>query len=116
MAVDPSEKCRAAAQDAVAAPPRRVIAIGASAGGVEALRVVCAGLPADLTAAVLVVLHGSPARTSLLPEILQRRCGLPVVRASDGDRLLAGRVYVAPSGRRLIVRPGDLQVSCPAPA
>ena len=55
----------------------RLIAVGASAGGVESLRRLVAELPADLPAAVAVVLHLSPASPSLLPQILSRAGPLP---------------------------------------
>jgi len=83
-----------------------VIAIGASAGGVEALCEVVAGLPADLPAAVFVVLHVSARTPSVLPRILGRHCALPVAHPRDGERIEAGRVYVAPSDYHLLVR-GD---------
>jgi two-component system chemotaxis response regulator CheB len=54
-----------------------VIVIGSSAGGVEALRRLCAGLPADLPAAVLVVQHLSPSARSVLPQLLARVGPLP---------------------------------------
>jgi two-component system chemotaxis response regulator CheB len=78
-----------------------VIVMGASAGGVEALRTVVAGLPADLPAAVLVVLHLSPGGLSVLPQILDRHTGLTVVAAEDGAVAAAGTVYVCPPDRHL---------------
>ncbi|MDX6732942.1 MAG: CheB methylesterase, partial [Baekduia sp.] len=55
-----------------AVPGTRLIVIGASAGGLQPLLTVIAALPADLPAAVLVVMHVSPTATSRLPEILAR--------------------------------------------
>ena len=63
-------------------PPRHVIAIAASAGGVEALRAIVAGLPEDLDAAVCVVLHIPSTGRSLLAPILDRAGPLRTVLAA----------------------------------
>src|SRR5438105_1193476 len=88
-----------------------VIAVGASAGGVDAISTVVAGLPADLPAAVLVVLHVSPRGKSVLPHILSSRGPLPARHAADGERLEAGTVYVAPPDQHLVVQPGRVRVT-----
>ena len=88
-----------------------VIAVGASAGGVDAISAVVAGLPADLEAAVLVVLHVSPRGKSVLPHILSSRGPLPARHAVDGERLEPGRVYVAPPDQHLVVEPGRVRVT-----
>jgi two-component system chemotaxis response regulator CheB len=49
-----------------------IIVVGASAGGIEALRVLAGGLPADLPASLFVVLHTSPESPAMLPNILDR--------------------------------------------
>lgn len=85
--------------------------VGASAGGIEALRRLCAGLPPGLPAAVLVVLHVSPRSPSLLAEVLGRNAGLPVRAARDGEDILPGRVYVAPPDRHLLVAGGRLSLT-----
>ncbi len=90
----------------------RVVALGASAGGVEALSTVVSGFPRDLPAAVLVVLHVSSWGTSVLPDILTRRGPLPARHAVDGEPLLAGRVYVAPPDRHLTVVAGAVGLTC----
>jgi two-component system chemotaxis response regulator CheB len=82
---------------------RGVVAVGASAGGVEALTHVAAGLPADLPYAVVVALHLPPSAPSVLARILDRNGPLPAVSASDGDELTAGRIYVAVPDRHLLV-------------
>jgi two-component system chemotaxis response regulator CheB len=75
-----------------------VVAVAASAGGVQALSEMLAGLPADFSAAVVVVQHLDPNHRSHLVEILGRRTRLPVVQARDGDRLEPGLIVVAPPG------------------
>src|SRR5438067_2443476 len=75
---------------------RGIVVIGASAGGVEALRTLVAGLPIDIDAAILVALHIPPFAQSTLPAILNRAGALPAAQASDAEPLRAGRIYVAP--------------------
>jgi two-component system chemotaxis response regulator CheB len=91
-------------------PGRDIVVIGASAGGVEALRELIGLLPGDLPAAVLVVLHVGRTR-SMLPKILQRSSRLPVVHAEDGDSVERGRVYVAPPDHHLVLVDGRLGLS-----
>jgi two-component system, chemotaxis family, protein-glutamate methylesterase/glutaminase len=87
---------------------RDMIVIGASAGGVEALQVICAGLPADLDAAILVVLHSSPSSGGLLPQILSRAGLLPAVHPTENERVKKGRIYVAPPDCHMIVNGGRI--------
>jgi two-component system chemotaxis response regulator CheB len=88
-----------------------IIVIGASAGGIEPLIDIMRHLPADLPAAVCVVVHFPATATSLLPQILQRAGPLPAVQAEDGQRLQSGHVYVAPPDRHLLVRNGGIALS-----
>src|SRR5215212_6592284 len=92
-------------------PPSRVIGVGASAGGIEALRRLLGGLPAGLEAAVCVVLHIPARGPSVLAHILDRAGPLPVTTASDGEPLRAGHVYVAPPDCHLLVRRDHLELS-----
>src|SRR5205085_9490841 len=85
---------------------RDVVVVGASAGGVEALRDLVGGLPADLPAAVLVVLHLAPTSRSALPVILRRASDLPVQHAEHGEPLKPGKIYVAQPDYHLLVRDG----------
>ncbi len=89
-----------------ATTPRALVVVGASAGGIEALRELVAGLPADLPAAVLVVVHVPPTGTSALPVILGRRGPLTARHAEDGDELRAGELLVAPPDHHLVVIEG----------
>ncbi|GAA4940513.1 two-component system chemotaxis response regulator CheB [Actinomycetospora succinea] len=88
-----------------------LIGVGASAGGVEALLDLAEGLPADLPAAVFVVLHQLPTAPTVLPNLLGRRCALPVEHGRDGAVVERGRVYVAPPDHHLLVHDGRLVVS-----
>jgi two-component system chemotaxis response regulator CheB len=92
-------------------PAPTVVAVGASAGGVEALTTLAGGLPEDLDAAVCVVLHLPAAAESRLAHILSRAGPLPAVQARGGERLVSGRIYVAPPDRHLAVRGSHLLVT-----
>lgn len=96
-----------------AEPPRRggVVAIGGSAGAIASLQKVLGGLPRDLRAPVLVVLHLDQDHPSHIAAILQRSCALPVREARGGEPLLPARVYVAPPGRHLEVADGRVRLS-----
>ena len=92
-----------------------IVGIGASAGGVGALRQFFSSLPSESTAeegamAYVVILHLSPNVESSLPDILQQETTLHVQRAEDGDEVTGGTVYVIPPGKRLTVRDGRLRV------
>lgn len=80
-----------------------VIGVGASAGGVEALRELFQGMPCPIGAAFVVVTHLSSRRDSLLADILARDTRLTVVNASNGLELLPDHVYVQPAGTVLLV-------------
>lgn len=87
-----------------------IIVIGASAGGVEAVSTVVGGLPADLPAAVFVVVHFPESARSLLPQILERAGALPALHAVDGESIRPGRVYVAPPGRHLLIHDSTVRL------
>lgn len=80
-----------------------VVAIGASAGGVEALSSLAAGLSSDVPFAYLVVLHVPPGAPSILARIIDRSGPLPAVAAKDGAPLEPGRIYVGVPDRHLLV-------------
>jgi two-component system chemotaxis response regulator CheB len=90
---------------------RDVLAIGASAGGVQALSEIIGSLPPGLPAAVFVVLHIAPHGRSALPEILSRSGCLPAVHPADGEEILHGRIYVAPPDRHLAIADGRIHLS-----
>lgn len=85
------------------APAERIVVIGTSAGGAETLRRVVAGLPADLRAAIVVVMHLHPTADDFLAGLLERTGALPARLARDGDSLVAGEILVAVPDRHLEV-------------
>jgi two-component system chemotaxis response regulator CheB len=88
---------------------RGFVAIGGSAGALDGLRQIVADLPADLPAAVFVVIHVGSG-PSILPTLLNQAGRLPARFADDGERIQAGRIYVAPVDRHLLVEDGVMVV------
>src|SRR5262245_14553212 len=91
-------------------PNHDVIVIGASAGGVEALKGLVRMLPGDLPAAVFVVVHTAPESPNLLPGILQRLGHLPASSPVDGDPIERGRIYAALPDHHLLVEAKRIRV------
>lgn len=92
------------------------IVVGGSSGSIEALSTLLPALPAGLRAAVIVVLHLPRERRSLLSEIFQRRCALPVQEAQDQQCIAPGHLYFAPPDYHLLVDEGPrLALSVDAP-
>ena len=91
--------------------PSRMIGIGASAGGIDALLRLLSVVPAEYRHAICVVLHVAPTGHSVLASILDRRCAVSVETAAHGQRVVPGHVYVAPPDRHLTVRRGRLDLA-----
>jgi two-component system chemotaxis response regulator CheB len=89
--------------------PNRLVVMGTSAGGLDALRVIAAALPSEFPAAIAVVMHLSPESPGVLHGILDRAGPLPAVSPARAERLAAGRIYVAPPDHHLIVEPGTVR-------
>jgi two-component system chemotaxis response regulator CheB len=88
---------------------RDIVVVGASAGGVEALTRFVSRLTGDFDGAVFIVLHVAPSR-SVLPGILGRKSAIPVAHAVEGETIQAGRIYVAPPDRHLLLEPHHVRV------
>jgi two-component system chemotaxis response regulator CheB len=91
--------------------PRDIIVIGGSAGGLEALSRIVSRLPAELDAAIFIVIHTYPVGDSLLPAILSREGRLLAVVPSDGDPIECDRIYVAPPDCHMLIEPGRIRLS-----
>ncbi len=88
-----------------------VVAIGGSAGALDAVRGLIAGLPARSGIAYILVQHLDPGHPSLLADLLVDETPFPVLEASDGMPLLADRLHVIPSGTRIAVADGILRLT-----
>lgn len=88
-----------------------MIAVGASAGGVEALTRLVSQLPGDLPATLLVVLHLPSGGKSLLQHILNRAGPLEALQAEDGRKLELGKIFVAPPDHHLTVEDSRMRVT-----
>ncbi|MES2154730.1 MAG: chemotaxis protein CheB [bacterium] len=92
-------------------PSGTVVAVGASAGGLESLGILLAGLPERFPASILVVLHLDPHHESQAVPILQHRTRLRVRTALAGKRPQPGTVYLAPPDHHLQLRAGKMRLT-----
>src|SRR5579859_2809760 len=121
LAAELQQKVKTAAQVRVAVrrapaprPPRRllrptgrIVFVGASTGGVEALKTLLMGLPENCPP-TLITQHMPPRFTTGFAERLNRECPMKVSEAADGDVIEAGHAYIAPGSHHLeIVRAGN---------
>lgn len=102
--VSPDPKTVSKGKPRAARQPNRVVAIGVSTGGPNALQYVLSQIPADFPAALLVVQHMPEGFTEMLAKRLNECCAIDVAEARSGDLLLAGRVLIAPGNRHMMAR------------
>jgi two-component system chemotaxis response regulator CheB len=101
-----------------ALPPRRIIAIGISTGGPNALQFVLSQIPADFQSTIVIVQHMPEGFTEMFAKRLDECCALEIHEARSGDLLLAGRVLICPGNRHMMVRRmprGDMGVLSDGP-
>ncbi len=91
-----------------------IVGLGASAGGLAALEQFLKNVPPTLGAAYVVVQHLDPEHASMLVELLQRVCALPVVEVSDGLKVQADTVHVIPPNREMELFDGTLLLTVPS--
>jgi len=108
----PRQKKKKAADDLLY-PKRRydVVALGCSAGGLNALSQVLKLLSRNFPSSIVVVQHLSPGYKSWIASILARSTSLRVKAAEHGEIMLPGTVYIAPPDEHLLVGPGKLQLA-----
>jgi two-component system, chemotaxis family, protein-glutamate methylesterase/glutaminase len=87
------------------------VVLGGSAGGIEALEQIVAGLAPNFPAALLVAIHLSPRSVSRLPEILSRNGPLPASHPIDGSPIQTGHIYVAPPDQHLLIDKDCIKLS-----
>jgi len=88
-----------------------VVALGASAGGLNALSQVLRTLPKDFPSSIVVVQHLSPGYKSWIANLLGRSTTLKVKQAEHGEIMLPATVYIAPPDEHLLVGPGKVQLA-----
>jgi two-component system CheB/CheR fusion protein len=93
-----------------------VVALGGSAGALEALQEFFGALPGDTGCAFVVLTHQQPGRESLLPDILDKASSLPVSEARTGTKLEPDQVYVDSPNGQLTLRDGEFALEAEAPA
>ncbi len=98
---------------ALAESTDKVIAIGASTGGTEAIKKVVCQFPATMPG-IVIVQHMPPGFTKMFSERLNQLCAMEVKEAETGDRIRSGRILIAPGAKQLeVVRSGGVyQVRC----
>src|SRR5580704_14081875 len=100
--------------EAASLPPRErffVVGIGASAGGLEALRELLHALPPRTGMAFVVVQHLEPTYQSQLAEILSRATSMPVIQTPEGQLVQPDHVYVIPPNTVMIIKGGILHLA-----
>jgi two-component system CheB/CheR fusion protein len=88
-----------------------IVGIGASAGGLEALKTMIANMAPDLGACYVIVQHLSPNQKSILHELLQGETDLPVTQIEDGEAITANHIFVVPPGFVASVEGDTLKLS-----
>jgi two-component system, chemotaxis family, protein-glutamate methylesterase/glutaminase len=102
-----------------ALPPNRIIAIGISTGGPNALQFLLSQIPADFPASMVIVQHMPEGFTEMFSRRLDDCCAIEVQEAKSGDLLVAGRALICPGNRHMMVRRmprGDMAVLSDGPA
>jgi two-component system, chemotaxis family, protein-glutamate methylesterase/glutaminase len=90
---------------------RDIVVIGASAGGVEALRLLVGGMPADYPGSLFIVMHTAPDSPGVLAQILDRAGPLHAVSATNREPIRPGYVYVAPPDVHMLLEPGRMRLT-----
>lgn len=91
----------------------KAVVIGASAGGIEALLTLLPKLPSNYALPIIIVVHLSPDKDSLLSAVFGQKCMMRVREAEDKEIMCPGSIYFAPPNYHLLVEsPQSLALSC----
>jgi two-component system chemotaxis response regulator CheB len=90
---------------------RNIVVIGASTGGIDALKKIVQGLPSDLDASIFIVWHMSPNLRGMLPDILNNLNTIFAAHASDKETIKPNRIYIAPPDHHLLIEEGRVRVT-----
>ena len=93
-----------------ASPEFPIVALGASAGGLEAFTAVLRNLPADTGMGFVLIQHLDPRHESLLVELLSRTTRMPVEQAAEDTRVRPNHVYIIPPNMDMIIQSGTLRL------
>ncbi|MGI8588355.1 MAG: CheR family methyltransferase [Chloroflexia bacterium] len=88
----------------------KLVVIGSSAGGIDALSVLVSTLRPDFPAPIVLAQHLDPRKISHLESILSRRSALPVVLVEDKTPIESGKIYVVPSNRHVLIADGHVEL------
>jgi two-component system, chemotaxis family, protein-glutamate methylesterase/glutaminase len=92
-----------------------IIVIGASLGGLRALSVLLAGLPADFAPPIVIAQHRHASSGGSLIGVLQPYCALRIEEIEDKQEICGQRVYLAPADYHVLIEPGSFALSTEAP-
>lgn len=96
-------------------PPVKVIVVGTSLGGFQALDTLLAPLPTDFCVPVVVVQHRHRTSTAALARFVENNIQMPVYDADDGQRLTSGGVYLAPADYHVLIEDERIRLSLEGP-
>ena len=87
-----------------------IIGLGASAGGLEALKSLFSNVSEKSGMAYVVVIHMTPKQPSMMPDLLQKITRIPVSTLNDAQTIEPNHIYVVPPGKELAVYQGKIQL------
>jgi len=106
----PSAKTKETVKKETTAKAFPIVGLGASAGGLEALKAFFKEVPKSSGMAYVVVVHMTPKQPSMMPDLLQRVSSIPVSAAKDGQTIMPDHVYVIPPDKDISIFKGKIQL------